>query len=126
MDRLCEKCRKEFEEKIHVNRLLELAVERNHLLCVGLYITAGANTANTATRADANTATRADANITAVADRSITAGVDVNNTVGADAISYHRPVQICCQNGYDKCLKLLIEAGAGVNQRYDRGTDGGD
>ena len=80
MDRLCEKCRKEFEEKIHLNRLLESAVERNHLLCVDLYKTAGAHV-------------------------NITAGADVNIITGADAISYHRPVKICCQNGYDKCLK---------------------
>ena len=69
-------------------------------------------------------------NITAGAHESIAVGADVNTTVvadaditaGSDAISYHRPVQICYQNGYDKWLKLLIEAGADVNQLYDRGT----
>ena len=69
MDQLCEKCRKEFEETIHLNRLLELAVERNHLLCVDLYITAGV---------DVNTAAGADRNIIAGADANITAGDDVN------------------------------------------------
>ena len=104
-------------------------MERNHLLCVDLYITAGAdvNTAAGADRniiagADANIPAGDDVNITTVTDVYITAGADANITAGSDAISFHRPVQICCQNGYDKCLKLLIEAGAGVNQRYDRGT----
>ena len=72
MDRLCEKCREEFEEKLHVNRLLELAVERNHLLRMDLYITAAANI---------NT------NITAGAHVSIATGADVNSTVGASELS---------------------------------------
>ena len=55
-------------------------------------------------------------------DVNISTGADRSIITGADAISYHRPVQICCQKGYDNCLTLLIEARADVNQCYDRGN----
>ena len=83
MDRLCEICRKEFDEKLHLNRLLESAVKRNHLVCADLYITAVTNMITSA-GADVNISTGADVKISTGVDVNINTGVDVNINTGAD------------------------------------------